>query len=212
MEGLILPIVTLSVAMISKYVRQIRVIVLDELEKNTSSAPAPAACARARLCTKTCWKNAMIPIVTRDRPVHRLAAGRHGHCGDIFVYPGLGKMVLDAINFRDYTVIQVCGVDFHDLRPHQLLTDLRTVCSIRGSKSDRKEGKRWQLLQPRRPAQPKSRRKCQNPKRKCWSSPASCCCCSSWPSPGRTSRPTTPTRRVRSGQTGAQQRVPHGHR
>ena len=53
-KGLILPIVTLSVAMISKYVRQIRVIVLDELEKEYVIGARSRGCARARLCTKTC--------------------------------------------------------------------------------------------------------------------------------------------------------------
>ena len=55
---------------------------------------------------KNVLKNAMIPIVTLIALSIGSLLGGTAIVENIFVYPGLGKMVLDAINFRDYTVIQ----------------------------------------------------------------------------------------------------------
>ena len=105
-KGLILPIVTLSVAMISKYVRQIRVIVLDELEKEYVIGARSRGLRESTIMYKNVLKNAMIPIVTLIALSIGSLLGGTAIVENIFVYPGLGKMVLDAINFRDYTVIQ----------------------------------------------------------------------------------------------------------
>ena len=79
-KSIILPSITLAIPMISKYIRQIRVVVIEELEKDYVRG------ARSRGISSLMGGSAVIEA--------------------IFVWPGIGSLALNAIFNRDYPVIQ----------------------------------------------------------------------------------------------------------
>ena len=87
--SLVLPTLTLAIAMAAKYIRQIRAAVLEELNKDY----VMGARARGVRGSVIIWKNvlraSMLTIVE-----------------SIFMWDGVGKMAVDAITMRDYPVVQ----------------------------------------------------------------------------------------------------------
>ena len=106
LKGLILPTVTLSVAMTCKYIRQIRAIILEELNKEYVTGARSRGIRERTILYKNVLKNAMLTIVTLIGLSIGSLLGGTAIVETIFVWPGLGKLVVDAINFRDYPVIQ----------------------------------------------------------------------------------------------------------
>lgn len=106
LQSLILPSLTLAISMASKYTRQIRAVVLEELNKGY------VAGARARGISGTViiWKNvlkaSMITIITLAALSIGNLLGGTTIVESIFMWDGVGKMAVDAITMRDYPVVQ----------------------------------------------------------------------------------------------------------
>ena len=101
-----LPALTLSVAMSSRYVRQVRAAVLDELNKEY----VQAARARGIRFSVTLWKSVfrscLMTILTLLALSIGSLLGGTAIVESVFMWDGVGKMAVDAINMRDYPVIQ----------------------------------------------------------------------------------------------------------
>jgi peptide/nickel transport system permease protein len=105
-KGLILPMVSLSIVMTSKFIRQIRAAVLEELGKEYVWGARTRGVREKVILYRNVLHNSMITIITLiGLSVGSLLAGT-AIIETIFSWPGLGKMVIDAINIRDYPVIQ----------------------------------------------------------------------------------------------------------
>lgn len=101
-----LPTLTLAIAMSSRYVRQVRAAVLDELDKDYVLAEK----ARGIRFSATLWKSvlraAFVTILTLLALSLGSLLGGTAIVESIFMWDGVGKLAVDAINMRDYPVIQ----------------------------------------------------------------------------------------------------------
>ena len=88
-KSIILPSITLAIPMISKYIRQIRVVVIE-----------------AGILYFNVLKNIMITIITLVGLSIGSLMGGSAVIEAIFVWPGIGSLALNAIFNRDYPVIQ----------------------------------------------------------------------------------------------------------
>ncbi|NLV22884.1 MAG: ABC transporter permease [Syntrophomonadaceae bacterium] len=123
--GLLLPALAISIPMTSRFVRQVRAQVLEELGKPYVAGARARGVKERFVLFSNVLRNASSPIVT----IIGLSVG--GLFGgsvvveSIFSWPGLGKLAMDAITARDYPVIQgfvlITGVIYVIVN---LLTDL----------------------------------------------------------------------------------------
>jgi peptide/nickel transport system permease protein len=105
-NSIILPTVTLAVAMTSKYIRQVRAAVLDELEKDYVKGARSRGIREGVIIFSNVLRNAMLTIITLIGLSIGSLLGGTAIVETIFVWPGLGKLVIDAIALRDYPLIQ----------------------------------------------------------------------------------------------------------
>ena len=105
-KSLILPNITLSVAMTSKYIRQIRSVVIDELEKDYVKGARSRGINERVILYNNVLKNIMITVITLTGLSIGSLMGGTAVVESIFVWPGIGSVVLNAITNRDYPIIQ----------------------------------------------------------------------------------------------------------
>lgn len=105
-QRLILPAVTLAIAMAGKYARQVRAAILEELRQDYVVG------ARARGLSERCvlWchvlPNAVLPLITMLGLSLGSLLGGTAVVEVIFSYPALGSLAISAITSRDYPLIQ----------------------------------------------------------------------------------------------------------
>ena len=105
-QRLIVPAVTLAIAMAGKYARQVRAAILEELRQDY------VAGARARGLSERCvlWchvlPNAVLPLITMLGLSLGSLLGGTAVVEVIFSYPALGSLAISAITSRDYPLIQ----------------------------------------------------------------------------------------------------------
>ncbi|WP_332310658.1 nickel ABC transporter permease [Alkalibacter mobilis] len=105
-KGLIMPSLTLAGAMTGKYIRQVRAVMLDEMEKDYIMGARSRGVKERTILLSNAFKNSMLSIVTMIGLSMGSLLGGTAIVENIFVWPGLGKLVIDAIGYRDYPVIQ----------------------------------------------------------------------------------------------------------
>ena len=105
-QSLVLPTLTLAISMASKYTRQVRATVLEELGKDYV-AGARARGVRGRVIIwKSVMKFSMLTIITLLALSIGSLLGGTTIVETIFMWDGVGKMAVDAITMRDYPIIQ----------------------------------------------------------------------------------------------------------
>ena len=105
-QSLVLPTLTLAISMASKYTRQVRATVLEELGKDYV-AGARARGVRGRVIIwKSVMKSSMLTIITLLALSFGSLLGGTTIVETIFMWDGVGKMAVDAITMRDYPIIQ----------------------------------------------------------------------------------------------------------
>ena len=105
-KDLLLPAVTLAIAMSAKYTRQVRTAVLEEL----SSDYVVGARARGVKDSKILWgnvfPNSLLPLITMLGLSVGSLLGGTSVVEVIFSYPGLGNLAVNAITSADYFLVQ----------------------------------------------------------------------------------------------------------
>lgn len=105
-QGMILPVATLTIPMISSYARQIRAALLEELNANYVIGARARGIPERRIIWGDVLPNAILPIVTLlGLSVGHLLGGA-AIIETIFSWQGIGNMVVEAIRVRDYPLIQ----------------------------------------------------------------------------------------------------------
>lgn len=104
--GLVLPTATLAIAMASKYTRQIRATVLDELGKPYVQGARARGIAENRILAKNVLRSCMIMIITLLALSIGDLLGGTAIVETIFQWDGVGKLAVDSITMRDYPMIQ----------------------------------------------------------------------------------------------------------
>ena len=106
MAGMVLPVATLAIPMISNYVRQIRTAFLEELSSNYVVGARARGVSEIRIIFGHVLPNAIIPVVTLlGLSVGHLLGGA-AIIETLFSWQGIGNMVVEAIRVRDYPLIQ----------------------------------------------------------------------------------------------------------
>lgn len=105
-RGVVLPAVTLAIYQSAKYTRQVRTVILEELNQDYVTG------ARARGLTESVilWKhvlpNAILPLITLLGMSIGWLLGGVAVIEMVFSWPGIGSMAVRGIMMRDYPLIE----------------------------------------------------------------------------------------------------------
>lgn len=105
-KSVILPTLTLSLSMASKYTRQVRATVLEELNKDYVLGARARGIGEKRILYFSVLRVSMLTIVTLLALSIGSLLGGTAIVESIFMWDGVGKMAVDAITMRDYPIIQ----------------------------------------------------------------------------------------------------------
>jgi peptide/nickel transport system permease protein len=105
---LVLPAVTLGAPLAAVLARMTRASVIDELRELYVTAARARGVSKARAVLKHAFRNSLIPIVTVLGL--QLGAVLTGAVitETIFAWPGVGRLLIQSIGFRDYPLVQGC--------------------------------------------------------------------------------------------------------
>ena len=106
LQSVALPALTLAIAMSAKYLRQVRATVLDELSKEYVLGARARGVPFTTIMMKSVLKASLVTIITLLTISIGSLLGGTAIVESIFMWDGVGKMAVDAINMRDYPIIQ----------------------------------------------------------------------------------------------------------
>ena len=106
LQSVALPALTLAIAMSAKYLRQVRATVLDELSKDYVLGAKARGVKFSTTMMKSVLKASLVTIITLLTLSIGSLLGGTAIVESIFMWDGVGKMAVDAINMRDYPIIQ----------------------------------------------------------------------------------------------------------
>lgn len=104
-QGIILPTMTLTIAMSAKYIRQIRAVVLAELNKDYVIAAKARGIPYRTIILTSVMKVTLLSFITLLSLSVGSLLGGTAIIESIFMWDGVGKMAVDAILMRDYPII-----------------------------------------------------------------------------------------------------------
>ena len=104
--SLVLPTLTLTLSMASKYTRQVRATVLEELNKDYVIGARARGVRGSVIIWRNVMKSSMLTIITLLALSIGNLLGGTTIVETICMWEGVGKMAVDAITMRDYPVVQ----------------------------------------------------------------------------------------------------------
>jgi len=106
LKDLILPAVTLAIAMSAKYTRQVRTAVLEELSSDYVIGARARGVKESKILWGNVFPNSLLPLITMLGISIGSLLGGTSVVEVIFSYPGLGNLAVSAITSYDYYLIQ----------------------------------------------------------------------------------------------------------
>jgi peptide/nickel transport system permease protein len=116
-----LPIAVGALGSIAGTTRQMRSSVLEVLGEDYIRTAWAKGMNERKVLLKHVLKNALMPIITMQGQMLRGILGGSVIVETIFVIPGMGKFMIDALQARDYTIVQGVSV---------IMTVLSVLCSL----------------------------------------------------------------------------------
>ncbi len=105
-ERMILPVITLGTALMAVTMRLTRSSMLEVLNEDYIRTARSKGLPQSRVVAVHALKNALIPVVTTlGLQIGRILGGTVA-IELIFSFPGMGKLMLDAIYARDFPIVQ----------------------------------------------------------------------------------------------------------
>jgi len=105
---LVLPAITLGAPLAAVLARMTRASLIDELRELYITAARARGLPPGRVVMKHAFRNSLIPIVTvLGLQVGGVLTGAV-ITETIFAWPGVGRLLIQSIGFRDYPVVQGC--------------------------------------------------------------------------------------------------------
>ena len=104
--SIVMPTITLGLGMTCKYIRQVRASILEELNKPYVLGARSRGVKESTVIYLNVLKNSMLTISTLIGLSFGSLLGGTCIVETIFMWPGLGKLSIDAILKRDYLLIQ----------------------------------------------------------------------------------------------------------
>lgn len=105
-KSVILPAVTLAIAMSAKYTRQVRTAVLEELNQDYVTGARMRGIKESTILWRHVLPNATLPLVTLLGLSLGNLLGGTAVVEIIYNWPGMGSMAVKAISCRDYPLVQ----------------------------------------------------------------------------------------------------------
>ncbi|WP_322007170.1 ABC transporter permease [Clostridium butyricum] len=105
-KSIILPSVTLAISMSSRYIRQIREVVMEELDKGYVKGAYSRGVPQWKIIYRHVFRNILITVITLIGLSVGSLLGGSAIVENIFVWPGLGSLALNAVKARDYPLVQ----------------------------------------------------------------------------------------------------------
>lgn len=106
LETLILPALTLGVVMASKFTRQVRTVVLEELNQDYVVGARARGMSESHILWKEVLPNAMLPLITLFGLSFGNLLGGAAVVEIVFSWPGLGYLAVQSIIYRDFQLVQ----------------------------------------------------------------------------------------------------------
>ncbi|KAF6565093.1 ABC transporter permease [Paenibacillus sp. EKM202P] len=103
---LVLPSLTLGLAMAAVYVRMIRASLIESSGQDFIKAAQARGISPVRIFFRHMFRHSLIPLITVFSESIGSLLGGTVVIEVLFAYPGLGKWIVDAIAARDYPIIQ----------------------------------------------------------------------------------------------------------
>ena len=107
-QHLVLPATTLGAALAAILARMTRASLLDELRELYVMAAAARGASRTRVVLRHAFRNSLIPIVTIVGLQFGSVLTGTVITETIFAWPGIGRLLIQSIGFRDYPLVQGC--------------------------------------------------------------------------------------------------------
>ena len=107
-SNLVLPSLTLGLSLAAILARMTRTSLLDELRELYILAARARGASRIRAVVKHAFRNSLIPIVTIVGLQFGAVLTGSIITETIFAWPGVGRLLITAINTRDYPLVQGC--------------------------------------------------------------------------------------------------------
>lgn len=101
-----MPVLTLSISMSAKYMRQVRAAVLEELNKDYVTGARARGVRNSVILWKNVLKLSTLTILTLLALSVGSLLGGTAIIESIFMWDGVGRLAVDAITMRDYPLIQ----------------------------------------------------------------------------------------------------------
>jgi peptide/nickel transport system permease protein len=105
---LVLPAVTLGAALSAILARMTRASLLEELRELYVVAARARGLSRLRAIVRHAFRNSLIPVVTIIGLQFGAVLTGTIITETIFAWPGVGRLLIQAISFRDYPLVQGC--------------------------------------------------------------------------------------------------------
>jgi ABC-type dipeptide/oligopeptide/nickel transport system permease component len=105
---LVLPAITLGAALSAILARMTRASLLEELRELYVLSARARGVSRARAVLRHAFRNSLIPVVTIIGLQFGAVLTGTIITETIFAWPGVGRLLIQSINFRDYPLIQGC--------------------------------------------------------------------------------------------------------
>lgn len=106
--NLVLPAVSLGLALAAILARMTRATMLDELNELYVRAARARGVSRAGSVTHHALRNSLIPLVTIVALQFGAVLTGAVITETIFAWPGIGRLLIQSIGFRDYPMVQGC--------------------------------------------------------------------------------------------------------
>jgi ABC-type dipeptide/oligopeptide/nickel transport system permease component len=107
-QHLVLPAITLGTALAAILARMTRASLIEELDELYVVAAEARGLSRARVVIRHAFRNSLIPVVTILGLQFGAVLTGTIITESIFAWPGVGRLLIQAINFRDYPLVQGC--------------------------------------------------------------------------------------------------------
>ncbi len=108
LSNLIMPAITSGLMLTASVTRQLRSSMFDVLDEDYITATYARGISKREVYLKYALKNAMLPVVTTIGLQIALSLAGSVVIENIFGWPGLGSLLLNAIQKRDYPLVQSC--------------------------------------------------------------------------------------------------------
>ena len=105
---LVLPAVSLGTALAAILARMTRATLLEELREQYVVAARARGASRFRAVVRHAFRNSLIPIVTLLGLQFGAVLTGAVITETIFAWPGIGRLLIQSIGFRDYPLVQGC--------------------------------------------------------------------------------------------------------